>query len=167
MRLNTISSPHQDPLLEKSESYRVSLSGTINVTGWMVYRMLENTIVSEIFVRGDLQLGAISFIAILGRLLILLIQNLIFPTLMNTYLSFGVLYKTWDGSERVLFFVSAEGEKGQRHIITFSRRFSGESPSSAPKREGKKEGNGERERLSLAITCHLLYQNERQNERSV
>ena len=58
--------------------------------------------------------GRFPFIAILGRLIILLSQNLIFPTLTNTYLSFGVSYKTWDGSERVLFFVSAEGEKGAK-----------------------------------------------------
>ena len=68
MRLKTTSSPHQDPLLEKSESYRVSLSVTINVTGWMVYMRLGNTIVSEIFVRGDLQLGAISFYRYFGAI---------------------------------------------------------------------------------------------------
>ena len=101
--------------------------------------------------------GRFLFIAILGRFLILLSQNIIFPTLIVTDLSFwSFLYKTWDGSERVLSLFLQKGEKGQRHIITFSRRFSGESPSAAPKREGKRKATG-RERGSRSPSHVIFY----------
>ena len=66
------------------------------------------------------------------------------------------LYKTWDGSERVLSLFLQKGEKGQRHIITFSRRFCGESPSAAPKREGKRKATG-RERGSRSPSHVIFY----------
>ena len=101
--------------------------------------------------------GRFLFIAILGRFLIMLSQNIIFPTLIVTDLSFGsFLYKTWDGSERVLSLFLQKGEKGQRHIITFSRRFCGESPSAAPKREGKRKATG-RERGSRSPSHVIFY----------
>ena len=57
--------------------------------------------------------GRFLFIAILGRFINLLSQNIILPTLIITDLSFGVLYKTWDGSERVLSLFLQKGKRGK------------------------------------------------------
>ena len=107
---------------------------------------------------GDYNWGRFLFIATLGRFFNYAQPKYNFcqHSLLPIYPFLEFLYKTWDGSERVLSLFLQKGEKGQRHIITFSRRFCGESPSAAPKREGKRKATG-RERGSRSPSHVIFY----------